>query len=238
MNCPHHHMIYERLVQSYRDLPLRLAEGEGLYRKELSGALTGLIRVRGPITQNDSHIYVAPAQLKEEFLKVLQHFKDTYDAVGVGDYWYRLSLPDFSKNKYGGAQQKWEEASRVIRESLNEFGAKFVEAEGEAAFYGPKLDVQINSVTGKEDTIATAQVDVLVPERMGLTYADENNQDVHPIIIHSAILGSYERFMAFLIEQTAGNFPVWFALPLRKPVSVWNSMIVPRALAKRFGRPA
>ncbi|HSI21234.1 MAG TPA: threonine--tRNA ligase [Verrucomicrobiae bacterium] len=213
MNCPHHHMIMEKLVTSYRDLPLKLAEAGGIYRNELSGTLTGLIRVRGPITQNDSHIYCTPEQLKEEFLKVLQLFKEVYEEVGISDYWFRLSLPDFTNKatKYGGDQQRWEDASQAIRQALVEFGVPFVEAEGEAAFYGPKLDVQIKNVTGKEDTIATSQVDILVPGRMGLVYTDEHGAEQHPIIIHRAILGSYERFTAFLIEQTAGNFPLWIA---------------------------
>lgn len=213
MNCPHHHVIMEKLVESYRDLPLRLAEAGGIYRNELSGTLTGLIRVRGPITQNDSHIYCTPAQLKEEFLGVLALFKEVYEEVGMGDYWFRLSLPDFSAkgDKFGGDQEKWEAASQAIREALVEFGTPFVEAPGEAAFYGPKLDVQTRNVLGKEDTIATSQVDILVPERMNLTYVDEQGQEQNPIVIHRAILGSYERFTAFLIEQTAGNFPFWLA---------------------------
>lgn len=211
MNCPHHHMIYEKIVGSYRDLPLKLAEGGRIYRKELSGTLSGLIRVRGPITQNDSHIYVRPDQLKEEFIKVLELFKAVYDTMGVEDYWYRLSLPDFKKDKYGGEQQVWEDAGNAIREAMREFGAEFVEAEGEAAFYGPKIDVQTRNVLGKEDTIATSQVDILVPQRMGLTYIDENSEKQHPIIIHRAILGSYERFMGFLLEKTAGWLPLWLA---------------------------
>lgn len=210
MNCPHHHMIYERLVQSYRDLPLKLAEGKGLYRNELSGTLSGLIRVRGAISQNDSHIYVTPSQLKKEFLKVLSLFKEVYQEMGVTGYWFRLSLPDKSE-KYVGDKAKWEQAGQSIREALQEFGSPFVEGVGEAAFYGPKLDVQIKNVTGKEDTIATSQVDVLVPKRMGLIYIDEKGQEQTPIVIHRAILGSYERFTAFLIEQTAGNFPFWLA---------------------------
>lgn len=211
MNCPHHHMMYERLVRSYRDLPLRLAEPGTLYRNELSGTLTGLIRVRGPITQNDAHIYVQPKDLKEEFLKVLELFKSVYEQIGIRDYWYRLSLPDFSKNKYGGDQKVWDDASQAIREALHEFGAEFVEAEGEAAFYGPKLDVQVRNVLGKEDSIATSQVDILVPRRMGLTYTDADGTEQTPVIIHRAIMGSYERFVGFLIEQTAGHFPVWLA---------------------------
>ncbi|MGC1177007.1 MAG: threonine--tRNA ligase [Candidatus Saccharimonadales bacterium] len=211
MNCPHHHIIYEKLVQSYNDLPLRLAEASGLYRNELSGTLTGLIRVRGPITQNDAHIYVTPEQLKEEFLKVIALFDETYLEIGIHDYWFRLSLPDFSSDKFGGDKEQWQKAGEAIRQALIESSSKFVEAEGEAAFYGPKLDVQIRNVLGKEDSIATVQVDILVPERMNLTYVDNDGQDKVPIIIHRAIIGSFERFIAFLLEQTAGRLPVWLA---------------------------
>lgn len=211
MNCPHHHMMYERLVESYRDLPLKLAEAGRIYRKELSGTLTGLIRVRGPITQNDSHIYVRPDQLKDEFIKVLELFKSVYETMGVNDYWYRLSLPDFEKDKYGGDAQVWREAGDAIRTAMREFGAEFVEAEGEAAFYGPKIDVQTKNVLGKEDTIATSQVDILVPQRMGLVYANESGEKVQPIIIHRAILGSFERFIGFLLEKTGGWLPFWLA---------------------------
>jgi len=211
MNCPHHHMIFENIVESYRDLPLRLAEAGRIYRKELSGTLSGLIRVRGPITQNDSHIYVRPDQLKDEFIKVLELFRTVYDTMGVTDYWYRLSLPDFAKDKYGGDKEVWLEAGESIRAAMREFGAEFVEAEGEAAFYGPKIDVQTRNVLGKEDTIATSQIDILVPERMNITYIDENSDKQKPIIIHRAILGSYERFMGFLIEKTGGWLPFWLA---------------------------
>lgn len=211
MNCPHHHKVYEKLVQSYNDLPLKLAEHAGLYRHELSGTLTGLIRVRGPITQNDAHIYVTQDQLKDEFIKVLQLFKDTYDTFGISDYWFRLSLPDFEKDKFEGDRAAWEAAGNTIREALKEFGAEFVEAEGEAAFYGPKVDVQTRNVLGKEDTIATSQIDLLIPERMDLKYVDAQNDEKRPLVIHRAILGSLERFMGFYIEKTAGWFPFWLA---------------------------
>lgn len=211
MNCPHHHMIYERMVGSYRDLPLKLAEVGRDYRKELSGTLSGLIRVRGPITQNDSHIYVRPDQLKDEFIKVLELFKTVYDVMDIKDYWFRLSLPDFAKDKYAGDKAVWEQAGESIRQAMREFGAKFVEAEGEAAFYGPKIDIQTRNVSGKEDTIATSQVDILVPQRMDLTYVNEESSKANPLIIHRAILGSYERFMGFLLEKTAGWLPFWAA---------------------------
>lgn len=211
MNCPHHHQIYEKMVISYNDLPLRLAEQAGLYRHEKSGTLTGLIRVRGPITQNDAHIYVTKDQLKEEFKAVLGLFQEVYKEFGIDDYWYRLSLPDFGKDKYEGDQAVWRESGEIIREAMQELGVNFVEAEGEAAFYGPKVDVQTRNVLGKEDTIATSQIDVLVPGRMDLTYADANSTAQHPIIIHRAILGSLERFIGFYLEKTSGWLPFWLA---------------------------
>lgn len=211
MNCPHHHMVYDKLVTSYNDLPLRLAEQSGLYRHELSGTLTGLIRVRGPITQNDAHIYVTPSDLKDEFIKVLELFKEVYETFGITDYWYRLSLPDFSKDKFEGDKEEWQKAGDAIREALTTFGADFIEAEGEAAFYGPKVDIQTRNVLGKEDSIATSQIDLLVPARMGLTYVDGNNTEHPPLVIHRAILGSLERFIGFYLEKTAGWLPFWLA---------------------------
>jgi threonyl-tRNA synthetase len=211
MNCPHHHKVYDQLVTSYNDLPLRLAEHSGLYRHELSGTLTGLIRVRGPITQNDAHIYVTPDQLKDEFIKVLELFKEVYETFGITDYWYRLSLPDFTKDKFEGDPKEWQAAGEAIREALNKFGADFVEAEGEAAFYGPKVDIQTRNVLGKEDSIATSQIDLLVPGRMNLSYVDADDTEHRPLVIHRAILGSFERFIGFYIEKTAGWLPFWLA---------------------------
>jgi threonyl-tRNA synthetase len=211
MNCPHHHMIYEKIVHSYRDLPLRLSEHAGLYRYELSGTLTGLIRMRGPITQNDSHIYVTPEQVEAEFTSVLQLFEEVYLETGVKDYWFRLSLPDFSKEKYAGNREQWEWAGEVIRRCLSNTKADFVEELDEAAFYGPKVDVQTRNVMGKEDSIATVQIDILVPERMGLRYVDSEGKEQRPLIIHKSIMGAFERFMAFLLEQTEGKLPVWLA---------------------------
>jgi threonyl-tRNA synthetase len=211
MNCPHHHMIFEKMVESYRDLPLRLSEHAGLYRYELSGTLTGLIRMRGPITQNDSHIYVTRDQVEAEFVSVLQLFEEVYRETGVKDYWFRLSLPDFSKEKYAGQKKQWESAGEIIRKCLKVTNSPFVEELDEAAFYGPKVDVQIKNVLGKEDSIATVQLDIVVPERMDLTYVDEKGDKQYPLIIHKSIMGAFERFMAFLLEQTAGRLPVWLA---------------------------
>ncbi len=224
MNCPHHHMIFEKMVDSYRDLPFKLAEAGRVYRKELSGTLTGLIRVRGPITQNDSHIYVRPNQLKDEFIKVLELFKTVYEVMGIKDYWYRLSLPDFTKDKYEGDKQAWLDASSAIREAMQEFGADYVEAEGEAAFYGPKIDVQTRNILGKEDSIATSQIDILVPYRMDLNYIDEAGNKVKPIVIHRAIIGSFERFIGMLIEKTAGWFPFWLAPEQVRILTINNTL--------------
>lgn len=220
MNCPHHHMIFSKMVKSYRDLPLRLSEHAGLYRYELSGTLTGLIRVRGPITQNDSHIYVTPEQVEAEFIDVLNLFEEVYRELNIKDYWFRLSLPDFNKRKYIGSKEKWEFATQIIRDSLNKTNSRFVEVSDEAAFYGPKLDAQIYNVSGKEDTIATVQLDIVVPERMDITYVDSNGDKQFPLVIHKSIMGAFERFMAFLIEQTAGNLPLWLSPEQLRIISV------------------
>ncbi len=212
MNCPHHHMIYQELVTSYRDLPLKLAEEGTVYRKELAGVSSGLMRVRS-MTMNDAHIYVTSEQLENEFTNVLQLFKEIYEVFGIQEFYYRLSLPDFEKNpeKYAGDKHVWEKAAESIRSAMKKFGANFIEATGEAAFYGPKIDVQRKNIHGKEETIATSQIDILVPQRMNLEYTDENNTKKNPLIIHRAIIGTYERFMAFLIEHFAGKFPLWLS---------------------------
>ncbi|MBI4143867.1 threonine--tRNA ligase [Candidatus Woesearchaeota archaeon] len=210
MNCPHHHMIFKQLVTSYRDMPLRLAEPGTVYRKELSGVSYGLMRVRG-MTQNDSHIYCTTQQLKDEFIKVLQLFKKVYDTIKITDYWFRLSLPDFRSDKFVGDKNAWEEAANSIRQAMKDFKAKYTEVEGEAAFYGPKIDILIKNVLGKEETIATSQIDIVVSKRMNLTYIDENNKEQNPVIIHRAILGSYERFIAHLLEFFGARLPTWLA---------------------------
>lgn len=222
MNCPHHHMVYEKLVTSYRDLPLKLAEHAGLYRYELSGTLTGLIRMRGPITQNDSHAYITEDQAEKEFKEVLELFHEVYKETNIKNYWFRLSLPDFSKQKYDGDKTKWEWAAEVIRKSLIATNSKFEEEPDEAAFYGPKLDVQIKNVNGKEDSIATVQLDVVQPVRMGLKYVDSDGKEQTPLVIHKSIMGAFERFMAFLLEQTSGNLPVWLAPEQLRLITVNN----------------
>lgn len=212
MNCPHHHMIFNKLVKSYRDLPLRLAEAGTVYRNELSGVTYGLMRVRA-LTQNDAHIYLMPEQLKDEFKKVLEMFDEVLGVVGIKDYWYRLSLPDFKNNpeKYTGDPKIWVHASEEIKKAMKESKKKFLEGEGEASFYGPKIDVQIKNSQGKEETLATSQIDIVIPNRLNLNYVDEKGNKNHPIIIHRAIIGSYERFIAFLLEQNEGKFPLWLS---------------------------
>lgn len=215
MNCPHHHMIYQKLVKSYKDLPLRLAESGSVYRYEKSGEVYGLMRVRGPITQNDAHIYLDEQDLENEFKKVLDLIVEVYkDIEIIKNFWFRLSLPEFSgknKEKYGGDLKLWKWASKVIKNVCIRSKIDFVERLGEAAFYGPKLDMQINNIYGKEETIATVQIDILVPKRMNLYFYDKNNRKKIPIVIHRAIVGAYERFIGFLLEASRGELPLWLA---------------------------
>jgi threonyl-tRNA synthetase len=212
MNCPHHHMIFAARPKSYRDLPLRYAEAGTVYRFELSGALSGLARVRG-FTQNDAHIYCAKSQVKDEFIKVIELFREVYTDFGISDYWFRLSLPDFENNpeKFGEPGPHWDESIAAIRAALEETGASFVEGIGEATFYGPKLDVQLRTVVGKEESIATNQLDFIVPQRFDLEFTNDQGEKETPVVIHRAIMGSFDRFFAFYLEHVAGNFPVWLA---------------------------
>ena len=213
MNCPHHHMIYKHGQMSYKDLPLRLAEFGLVHRFERSGVLTGLIRARA-FTQNDSHIYCQKSQLKNELIEVLKLFKEVYNDFNIADFWYRLSLPDFkNEEKYGDIKDKkmWEESAEMAESALKEFGVSYVKSEGEASFYGPKIDVQAKNVLGKEDTIATVQVDFYSAKKFDLNFINEKGEKEHPVIIHRAIMGSFDRFFAFLTEKTAGNFPVWLS---------------------------
>lgn len=213
MNCPHHHMIFRHDMMSYRELPLRLAEFGNVHRFERSGVLTGLIRARG-FTQNDSHIYCTKAQLKSELLNVLKLFKEVYKDFQIKDFWYRLSLPDLSnEEKYGDIEDKrmWDESSKIAEDTLKAFKVKYVKQEGEASFYGPKIDIQTRNVMGKEDTIATVQLDFYSPKKFDLYFINEKGEKEHPVIIHRAIMGSFDRFFAFLVEKHAGIFPLWLA---------------------------
>ncbi len=227
MNCPHHHIMYKNSLKSYRDLPLRFADFGMIHRYERSGVLNGLIRTRN-FSQNDAHIYCTREQVKEELIGVLKLFDEVYNDFNIKDYWFRLSLPDYNnKEKYGDLENKemWEYSANIAREAMKEYGVKFVEVEGEAAFYGPKIDVQIKNVFGREDTIATIQIDFYMPERFDLKFINKEGKEERPVIIHRAIMGSFERFMAFLIEKTGGNFPVWLSPVQIKIISVGENHI-------------
>ena len=212
MNCPHHHRIYLHKPRSYRELPLRLAEYGMCYRNELSGTLAGLLRVRA-LAMNDAHIYCRKDQIKSEFEAVIKLTQDYFETFGLKDYWFRLSKWDPSHTeKYINQPENWEYAEGVLREVLVSMDVPFVEAMDEAAFYGPKVDVQFKSVIGREETMSTIQLDFLARERFNLKYTDDTgaeNPDV--FVIHRAPLSTHERFMAFLLEHYAGAFPTWLS---------------------------
>ncbi|HFC76765.1 MAG TPA: threonine--tRNA ligase [Candidatus Moranbacteria bacterium] len=213
MNCPHHHIIYKHGLKSYRDLPIRLSDFSPIHRFERSGVLTGLIRARC-FSQNDAHIYCRQDQLESEIKNTLEMFKQVYSDFNIKEYWFRLSLPDFeNKEKYGDIKNKemWEKSAGIARKVLDNSKEKYTEESGEAAFYGPKIDVQIKNVNGKEDTIATMQIDFYMPERFNLEFTNEKGEKERPVIFHRAIMGSFDRFFAFLVEQTGGNFPLWLS---------------------------
>ncbi|MEA2143543.1 MAG: threonyl-tRNA synthetase [Solirubrobacteraceae bacterium] len=214
MNCPHHHRVFAARPRSYRDLPMRLAEYGTVYRYEDRGALSGLLRVRG-MTMNDAHIYCTEDQIKAEFTAVIEMHQRVYEILGLDDFYMRLSTwdPDSEKGKekYVDDPAAWEKTQNLIREAMDESGVPYVEGKGEAAFYGPKIDVQFRTVTGREETASTNQLDFAQPERMGLVYQGADNQEHRPYVIHRAPLGTHERFVAFLIEHYGGAFPTWLA---------------------------
>jgi len=214
MNCPHHHKIYAARKRSYRDLPLRFAEYGQVYRFEDSGALSGLLRVRG-MCMNDAHIYCTADQLEDEFLKVMEMHRRVYEILGLDDYYMRFSTWDpedpKGKNKYVDDPAGWEETERLVRQAMDRSGLPYVERKGEAAFYGPKIDVQFRTVTGREETASTNQLDFAVPKRFELTYTAPDDSEQTPYCIHRAPLGTHERFIAFLIEHYGGAFPTWMA---------------------------
>jgi len=214
MNCPHHHRIFSSRKRSYRDLPVRLAEYGQVYRFEDSGALSGLLRVRG-MCMNDAHIYCTQDQVIEEFLAVMQMHKELYDILGLQNYHMRFSTwdPDDpkGKEKYLNDPKGWEISQGLVRQAMEASGLPFVEGKGEAAFYGPKIDFQFKTVTGREETASTNQLDFGIASRLNLTYTGADNEEHHPYIIHRAPLGTHERFVAFLIEHYGGAFPTWLA---------------------------
>lgn len=211
MNCPEHMIIYKSTLHSYRDLPIRIAEIANDFRYEASGALTGIERTRA-FTQNDSHIFCRPDQIGDEIKNVTKLILDVYKDFGFNDYEFRLSLRDPNNTeKYFGNDELWEKSESELREVLKEMGVKYYEAIGEAAFYGPKIDVQVKSAIGHDVTLSTIQLDYQLPERFELEYIDSDQEKKRPVVIHRAILGSLDRFVAFLLEETKGIFPLWLA---------------------------
>ena len=211
MNCPHHMLIFKSKTRSYRDMPIRIGELGHDFRYEASGNVCGLERVRA-MCQNDAHLFVRPDQIKEEVGKVVGLILSVYKDFGFKDYTFRLSLRDKNdKKKYFDDDEMWENAESQLREILKELNINFYEAEGEAAFYGPKLDVQIKTALGHDVTISTCQLDFLLPRRFELSYVGEDNKDHTPVVIHRAILGTFDRFIAFLTEETKGAFPLWLS---------------------------
>ncbi|MFB5673289.1 threonine--tRNA ligase [Paenibacillus terreus] len=220
MNCPHHMMVYKSEMRSYRDLPIRIAELGMMHRYEMSGALTGLHRVRA-MTLNDAHLFVRLDQIKDEFKRVIELIMIAYKDFGIHDYRFRLSYRDpQDTEKYFQNDEMWNTAQSMLRQVVEEMGLPFYEAEGEAAFYGPKLDVQVKTALGKEETLSTVQIDFLLPERFELEYVGEDGQKHRPVVLHRGILGTMERFTAFLLENFAGNLPLWLSPVQAKVIPV------------------
>ncbi len=211
MNCPHHMMVFKNELHSYRNLPVRIAELGTMHRHEMSGALAGLQRVRA-MTLNDAHIFARPDQLKDEFKRVVELVQNVYKDFGLNDYYFRLSYRDpEDKEKYVDNDEMWEKAQAMLKETMEDMELDYVEAEGEAAFYGPKLDVQVKTALGKDETLSTVQLDFHLPERFDLTYIGEDGKEHRPVVIHRGVVSTMERFVAFLIEEYKGAFPTWLA---------------------------
>ncbi|MGA8595715.1 MAG: threonine--tRNA ligase [Bryobacteraceae bacterium] len=232
MNCPHHMLVYKSKMHSYRDLPVRIAELGTQYRYERSGVLSGLSRVRS-MTLNDAHIFCTPEQIKEEFTSVMQLVEEAYRDLGITQYSYRLSLRDKANTeKYVANDEMWALAERVLREALNSLGLRYTEAPGEAAFYGPKLDIQLADVMGHEETYSTIQIDFHLPNQLDLSYIAPDGQHHRPVMIHRAIVSTMERMISYLIELYGGAFPVWLApvqavvLPLTDKQNDYGSRVL------------
>ena len=212
MNCPHHMEIYKNSVHSYKEFPIRIAELGMMHRYEKSGTLSGLQRVR-EMTLNDAHIFVRPDQIKDEFKKVLNLMLEVYKDFNITDYKFRLSYRDpENKKKYYDDDDMWEKAQNMLKNAMDEMQLEYFEATGEAAFYGPKLDVQVKTAMGLEETLSTIQLDFLLPERFNLTYVGEDGQNIHrPVVIHRGIISTMERFTSYLIEEYKGVFPIWLS---------------------------
>ena len=241
MNCPHHHKIYASSPRTYKELPLRLCEYGTCYRYEKSGQLFGLMRVRS-MQMNDAHIYCTESQFKEEFLAVCKMYLKYFEIFGIEKYEMRLSLHDPNKlgEKYVDEPELWIKTENLVRESLIDGKLNFIEIPGEAAFYGPKIDVQVWSAIGREFTLATNQVDFAVPSRFGLTYIDKDNKEHTPLCIHRAPLGTHERFIGFLIEHYAGNFPLWLTptqmviIPISDKFNDYSTLVFNKLRNKGF----
>ncbi|MCB5238107.1 MULTISPECIES: threonine--tRNA ligase [Niallia] len=211
MNCPHHMVVYKNDIHSYRELPIRIAELGTMHRYEMSGALSGLQRVRG-MTLNDAHIFVRPDQIKDEFKRVVNLVLEVYKDFNITDYSFRLSYRDpADTEKYFDDDEMWNKAQSMLKEAMDDLGLDYFEAEGEAAFYGPKLDVQVKTALGKDETLSTVQLDFLLPERFDLTYVGEDGKQHRPVVIHRGVVSTMERFIAFLIEEYKGAFPTWLS---------------------------
>jgi len=211
MNCPHHILIYASKLRSYRDLPLKLAELGTMYRYERSGVVGGLSRVRA-MTLNDAHIFCQPEQVKGEFSHVMRLVEEAYETLGITEYSYQLSLRDpDDREKYVDDDAMWETAEQILRSAMDEMSLPYTEARGEAAFYGPKLDIQFRDLLDREETVSTIQIDFHLPERFDLTYIGEDSAEHRPVIIHRGVLSTMERMMAYLIELYGGAFPLWLA---------------------------
>jgi threonyl-tRNA synthetase len=209
MNCPHHMLVYGNEIHSYKELPIKIGEFATDFRYEASGAVKGLERVRC-MCQNDAHLFVRPDQIKEQFMEVVNLILDVYKDFGITDYKFRLSLRDKEdKHKYFDDDEMWDNAENKLREVLNELGCNYEEAIGEAAFYGPKLDVEVKPAVGPEITLSTCQLDFLLPRRFDLSYIDQNGEKQTPVVLHRAIFGTFDRFTAFLLEETKGALPLW-----------------------------
>ena len=211
MNCPHHMLIYGNEIHSYRELPIKIGEFATDFRYEASGAVKGLERVRC-MCQNDAHLFVRPDQIKDQFKEVVSLILDVYKDFGLDNYKFRLSLRDpEDKHKYFDDDEMWNKAENELREVLNEIGAEYTEAIGEAAFYGPKLDVEVKPAVGPEITLSTCQLDFLLPRRFNLSYIDSNGEKKVPVVLHRAIFGTFDRFTAFILEETKGALPLWLS---------------------------
>jgi threonyl-tRNA synthetase len=225
MNCPHHIIIYKHELHSYRNLPIRLAELGTMYRYERSGALSGLSRVRA-MTLNDAHIFCLPEQIQAEAVGVLRLIQRVYRDFGFKDYWYRFSLRNpKDKINFVDNDAMWDTAEDYLRQALAEVGVPYKEAPGEAAYYGPKIDVQLNDVLGHSETLSTVQLDFYLPERFELEYVDKDGQYKRPVMIHRGVISTMERMTAFLIEHHAGNFPLWLAPVQLKIVTVTEQQL-------------